>query len=146
MLGSIASGTIVNRYKNNHFQVMVATLLSCTSTVTFSLVYYFRILLALFILNAAYGFLICVQLVQLYEIAYQHLYPTKTCFIAVLLRLVNSYGSLIITQICRCLLKKFDGSTVFITISILYNYRILSFFVSIFVNPSYKRLEVSSLA
>ena len=142
IFGSVVSGKVVDRCKNYHVQLMIDLLFCFVSVVGIFLGFHYCNAVLLFVSNTLFGFFITFLVTPVFEIMYQHMYPSDTGFLTLMLRIEGSIGVIVIGQSCRFLLDFCGRTGVLLFLSSLL---LLSFIVSLFVKPSYNRLAMSKL-
>ena len=143
VIGNTISGKLTDHFKHYDHQIQIGVLLSAIVVSGLSVAYHFRCIVAVYILVTLFGILVCSSYVQHFETVYQQFYPLNTSFLASLLRLSRSAGYLALSQACRFIQNKYEGSSVLITIAVLL---FCSFLNSLFIKPAYRRLEANSLS
>ena len=136
--GSVASGKVVDYNKNYHIQVIIGMTMCFVSMIGILIGYYYSQIVILFVGNTLFGFFVSFLVTPIFEIVYQHLYPTDSGFLTLLLRIECSFVTILIGQVCRLLLDLLGGIGVLIFVSILL---FLAVIVSLFVKPKYGRLH-----
>ena len=141
ILGSVVSGKVVDCCKNYHTQILINLLLCFVSVVGIFFGYIYCNAVLIFISNTLFGFFVTFLVTPIFEIVYQHMFPIDTGFLTLMLRIECSIGIIVISQFCRLLLDLFGGTGVLAFLSALL---FMGFIISLFVKPSYKRLDLSN--
>ena len=137
--GSVVTGKVVDHFKNYHTQIVVDLLLCFLTILAILIGYHFHVVAVIYIANTLFGFFISFLVTPIFEIVYQHLYPTDTGFLTLLLRIECSVGIILIGQVCRLLLDLFNGTVV---LTYLSSCLFVALLISLFLKPTYARLNV----
>ena len=140
VLGSLASGQVMLRWKNNKTLLLVALFATLIAMAGLAIGQFLFNIEIVFIFNTLLGFTLGLSFSPTFNIVLQHTYPKKPTLVILLFTGISMIGIVVVGQLCRLFLDNINGTAVFILMSV---FVLISIALCYIVNPKHLREDAS---